>query len=130
MAFSFNSGTVAIVTIAGVDISGALESAKLDRKAKSEMHHVLGSNPVVTLVHSPEFTFTLKGLNDATVDSLFTSNLGPPAPAVAVVHEPHGAGGPVRTFSAFVTDFSDDTSGDKTGMFDATLAVNGAIVDS
>ena len=130
MAFSFSSGTVAIVSVAGVDISGALESAKLDRKAKSEMHHVLGSNPVVTLVHSAEFTFTLKGLNDATVDSLFTSNLGPPAPVLEVIFQPQGADGMTRTFNAFVTDFSDDVSGDKTGMFDATMAVSGAITDS
>ncbi len=90
MAFAFDSGQVATLSIAGVDISGAVESVKLGRKAKSEMHHVIGSNPVVTLVHSPEFTLTISGLIDATVASLFTSNLGPPAPVLACVYEPQG----------------------------------------
>jgi hypothetical protein len=130
MAFLFASGTIATLTVAGTDLSGALEDIKLDRKAKDERHHVLGSNPVVTLVHAAEFTMTLKGLIDPAVSTLFSSNLGPPAPTVQCVYEPQGPGGPVRTFDAFVTDFSENTAGDKTGTFDATLAVNGVIVDS
>lgn len=127
---AFMSGDVAVVTIGGVDISGAIESAKLDRKAKDERHHVLGGNPVITLVHAPEFTFTLKGMITPEVSSIFTSNFITAAPTVACLYEPQGAGGMSRSFNARVTDYSDDTAGDKTGMFDATMAVDGAIVDA
>jgi len=127
---AFASGSVAILSVDGTDISEAVESVKLDRKAKSEMHHVLGSNPVVTLVHSPEFTMSVKGLLDATIASIFTSNLGPPATSVAVVFQPQGVGGPQRAFNAFITDFSDDVDGDKAGEFTASLAVDGAVTDT
>ncbi len=130
MAFVFGSGDLAIITVDSVDISQAVESVKFDRKAKDERHHVLNKGAVVTLVHAPEYTVTVKGLIDPTVAGVFTSNLTTTPPQIPLIYQPQGAGGPTRTCTVRVTDYSEDTDGSKTGMFDATLAIDGAVVDS
>ncbi len=126
----FESGEVATLTLGGVDISEYCESIKLDRKGKEDRHRMLGSSGVVVLVQDPENTLTVDGLIDPTVAAVFTTNQGSGKPLVAFIYGPQGPAGMQRTGFCRIVDYDEETSGDKAGMFKATCAINGAVIDS
>jgi hypothetical protein len=132
---AFRHGAKAVVLVGGTDISAYCNSVSMDIDVDNNDSTTFGSTWKTNLPGLPGATNSLEGLYDPTITTgpvavllaAITSALA--GTSVAVVYRPGGttSGQTQHSFSANITNYSENSAADGLTAFSSAFQVTGAI---
>jgi hypothetical protein len=122
----FASGYVAIIAVAGTDISQFTEKVSASVKRADHQLPRLGGFQIARLVGPPQTELKLNGWFDPIVDGvLFPLAIAPIPTLQAISYTPQGTTGPTHTGTGYLLDYDSETDAKNPGTWTATIVVDG-----